>query len=217
MHLVKAKGHKLEKAIIRNGGITTDIEWLCTGGNFEQVMLLARGEAELTRKAKPAPKEELPLNAIIHVDRVVLPVYPDWMEKVIHPELEAHGPAQYDLANVELWLHEGQKNGKWTQGSNIYAHLKENGMLESCLSLRDGEEIKKNGIVAFRKFFGGKAVFLWKSVVQRCIGRLWVPYICDDGDEVVVYWDRLDRDWDGNDPRGSSRKLVLCPSAIELR
>ena len=100
---------------------------------------------------------------LIRVDRTQKPIYPDWLKEVMHPDLEANGPAEYDLANIEQWLHDGQKDGKWTEGNNIYARLKENenAMLTTCLTLRDGEEIQKNGIAAFRKFFQGKALFLW--------------------------------------------------------
>lgn len=200
--LSQGQGHKLEKAVARNDGATTDIEWLCTGNNFVNVMRLARGEAVLTMKDPPAPKVELPINTIIHVDRTVKPIYPDWKKKVMHPELEAQGPAEYDLSNVEQWLHDGQKGGKWIEGNKIYAHLKDNDLLKTCLTLRDGEEIKKNGVEAFRKSFKGKALFLWGSVVQYGGGYLYVPYLCDDGDEVVVSWGRLGLDWHDDSPAG---------------
>ena len=202
--LSQGQGHKLEKAVIRNNGTTADMEWLCEKENFQKVVLLARGEAVLTLKEKPVSKEEPPFNTIIKVDRSVKPVYPDWMKKVMHPELEGNGPAEYDLANVEQWLHEGQKDGKWTKGDNIYARLKENDneLLKTCLTLRDGEEIKKNGIEAFRKFFKGKVLFLWGSVVLSRGGDLDVPYLGDDGGEVVVSWGWVGYGWGGSDPAG---------------
>jgi hypothetical protein len=46
----------------------------------------------------------------ICVDRSILPRYPDWVKMVMHPGLEATGPDEYDLAAVEPWLHEWQKN-----------------------------------------------------------------------------------------------------------
>lgn len=201
--LSQGQGHKLEKAVARNDGTTEDIEWLCTGTNFLNVIRLARGEAVLTMKEPPPPKVKLPINTIIRVDRTVKPTYPDWKKKVMHPELEAQGPAEYDLANVEQWLHDGQKGG-WTRGDNIYAKLKENDndLLKTCLTLRDGEEIKKNGVEAFRKFFKGKALFLWGSVVQGDDGYLYVPSLNGDGVEVVVPWYRLDSYWDVNFPAG---------------
>ena len=73
-------------------------------------------------------------------------------------------------------------------------------MLDSCLGLRDGEEIQKKGIAVFRKFFDGKALFLWKSIVgDRGDGR-HVPFLTALGDEVVMTWYWLDHVWDSSDP-----------------
>lgn len=199
--LSQGQGHKLEMAGIRNGGNTTDIECLCTGTNFQQFMLLARGEASLTLKEKPVPKPEAPLTTLIKVDRSIGPVYPDWVKDILHPDLELSGPGEFDLANVEQWLHEKQKTGRIV-GNDLYAYLQKEGMLQSCLSLRDGEEIRKNGVEAFRKFFKGKYLFLWRSVVRGRSGSLDVPYLCGDGVRVVVGWRWLDRGWDGYGPAG---------------
>lgn len=172
--------------------------WNKLGGEAGVDRLLA-DELVITERQPPVPKPEVPLDTIIRVDRAVCPVYPDWMKKVMHPELEGAGPSEYDLTTIEQWLHDDQKKGV-VVGNRIYDHLKETDTLKDCLGLRDGEEIKKKGTEVFRKFFGGKAVFLWASVVQRRNGRLHVPYLIEDGGGVVVYWDWLDDDWSGRDP-----------------
>lgn len=147
-----------------------------------------------------APKEEAPLDTIIRVDRSVRPVYPDWAKVVMHPELEAVGPAEYDLAKVELYLHDEQKDGKWMKGTKLYDHLKETDSLKNCLGLHDALEIQKKGIKVFRKLFGGKAVFCWKSVVRSRDGDLFVPCVCVGGSLVVVSWDWLGHGWYDVDP-----------------
>ena len=191
---------KLETAIDRNGGETTDVEWLCAGDNFRLVMSLARGEAELTFKAKPAPEPEPVIDPVVHVDRSIRPSYPDWMKEVIHPELENVGPAEYDISGVERWLHDGQKGGKYIEGTKIYAHLKETGMIKSCHGLRDLEEIQKKGIAFFRKYFKGKAVFGWAGIVRCQSGRLFVPCLCEHGGMVVLRWGWVGRDFGGSSP-----------------
>jgi hypothetical protein len=136
-------------------------------------------------------REPIPLlDTIIRVDRSIQPIYPDRMS-VLHPELEQTGPLEYYLVSVVLWLHEGQKNGNnWS--STIYEYLKEKKMLESCLSLHDGEEIQKKGIAVFRRFFQGKKVILWKSIVKYR-GDHYVPYLAEDRDaEVVLAWMQLE-------------------------
>ena len=167
---------------------------------FKNLKLFLRKELCQWEVEKPA--EPKPINTLIRVDRTIKPVYPDWLKKVMHPELEAQGPAEYDLANVEQWLHDGQKNGKWIEGNKIYAHLKDNDLLKTCLTLRDGEEIKKNGVEAFRKFFKGKALFLWGSVVQNDDGVLYVPYLSGVGGKVVVRWLGLVYGWGVSNPAG---------------
>jgi len=168
------------------------------GGEAAIPRLLA-GELVVVEREPPTPKPEVPLDTIIRVDRSVRPVYPDWMKKVMHPELEGAGPSEYDLATVEQWLHDDQKKGV-VVGNRIYDHLKKTDTLKTCLGLRDGEEIKKKGIEVFRKFFGGKAVFLWASVVRRRGGFLDVPCLIGDGGGVVVYWRWLDVGWLGSSP-----------------
>ena len=137
---------------------------------------------------------------VVKVDRSVKPIYPDWMEKLLHPELETTGSAEFNLADVSLWLHEGQQNGGVTIGNPIYEHLRDKDMLETCLNLQDGLAIQKKGIAVFRKFFGGKAVFLWKSVVQDRGGGLSVPDLCEYDGQVVVGWRWLDDSFCGGGP-----------------
>ena len=125
---------------------------------------------------------------IIRVDRSVRPVYFDCMKRVMHPELEATGPAEYDLATVQLWLHDNQQSGKWVDGQSIYDYLKSKNILDSCLGLQDGLAIQQQGIAVFRNFFAGNAVFLWRSVVQDRRDLLHVPYLVEDVGGVVVGW-----------------------------
>src|SRR6202023_22644 len=91
---------------------------------------------------------------LIRVDRSTPVVYPHywWLKNVAHPEFQAKGPPEYDLATVELWLHKGQerarrvagnlikgqKKGRGVTGSLIYEHLLKNNMLVSCLGFADG-------------------------------------------------------------------------------
>ena len=56
-----------------------------------------------------APKEETPLDTIIHVDRSVRPLYPDWMKEVMHPELEDVGPSEYDSLRTSQENRQTQK------------------------------------------------------------------------------------------------------------
>ena len=194
--LGQGPGHKLETAIGRNDGDSTHVEWLSSGDNFKSVILLATGQAKIVLKQKSVP---VVIDSIIRVDRTSTLVYPDWVSKVLYPELENTGPAEYDGTRLGHFLLPDQVNGVVT-GNQIHEHLKQNNMLESCLGLRDLLMIKEKGIAFFRANFKGKAAFGWRSVVRRRDGSLDVPCLIEGGDAVVVCWGWLDRDWYADDP-----------------
>lgn len=139
-------------------------------------------------------------DSIIRINRSVKPTYPDWVVKVLHPELEMTGPAEYNAAKLEQWLHDDQKDGGWIRGQKIYEHLKNNNMLESCIGLADLLAIQAKGIYFFRKHFAGKMVFGWKSVVRSRFGNLRAPCLCESGDEVYLHWRGLEGAWGGLGP-----------------
>lgn len=185
--------HKLELAGRRHKWTSEDVEWLSSAENGLAVPLLR------TRRAKLVMVDEVP-DTIICVDRSIRLFYPDWMKAVMHLELETVGPVEYDLAKVELYLHNKQKDGKRMQGTQLYDHLKDTGSLKSCLGLHDALEIQKKGLVVFRKLFGVKAVYCWKSVVRDCEGNLRVPCVCGGSDKVVLLWGWLCNDWHDGSP-----------------
>ena len=162
-------------------------------------VLDGKAEIVLTEAKKPEPVPKPPLDFLVRVDRSVKQSYPDWMKKVMHPELELAGPAEYDLNMVSQWLHDDQKNGS-VQGNTIYKHLQKGDNLATCLNLQDGLAIQAKGIAVFRKLFASKAVFLWGSVVRNRFGFLNVPCLYEDGDKVVVYWYWLDSNFNSDSP-----------------
>ncbi len=147
------------------------------------------------------PKPTVPvLDTIIRITRPVRPIYPHWVKKVLHPELEDVGLGEYDLATIDLWLHDRQRNGARVEGNRIYEDLTQSDSLKTCLGLRDGREIQKKGIAVFRQFFGGKGLFLWKSAILTLLDHLNVPCLCEHDGEVVVIWHCLGYCWNSNYP-----------------
>ena len=169
-------------------------------GGLEGAAQFLRDELTLVPQPKPEPPPEPVLDFLVRVDRSVKPTYPDWFKKLEHPELECSGPTEYNLqTGVEQWLHDQQKCGS-VQGNTIHTHLKKDNALTSCLNLQDGLAIQAKGIAVFRKLFGGKAVFLWGSVVRNRGGNLLVPYLYDIGGKVGLYWNWLDYNWYSDNP-----------------
>ncbi len=153
-------------------------------GGEENARRLRAGELRLVEVAPD----------LVRIDRTVRPIYPSWVKEILHPELEMVGPAEFDSASLERWLHDSQKKAA-VKGQVIYDHLKQNDMISSCLGLRDLEAIQKKGIDHFRKHFKGQAVFGWKSVVRSDDGYLFVPYLCGNDGEVVLNWVWLTNLW----------------------
>ncbi len=162
--------------------------------------------ATLTPSPAPAPATEPVLDFTVRVDRAAKPSYPSWLDKVMHPELEGTGPAEYDLkSGVEQRLHPDQLSV--VKGNVIYKAFKRDNALDDQLGLSDLLAIQKMGIAVFRKLYAGKTVFGWKSVVRRRVSRrLCVPYLCEFGDEVVLNWLWLGFGWDSNSPALRFRK-----------
>jgi hypothetical protein len=148
---------------------------------------------------------ETQLDFIIHPNRIFKPKYPQWMKKVMHPELELTGPMDYNLkTQVELWIHPNQEF-KFATGHEIYEKLKSDEALNDCLSLVDLLDIQAKGISLFRKIFSGKSVFAWKSVTE---GEKYnaVPYLFEDFNDVVLDWKCLDNEWFYHHPALRFRK-----------
>lgn len=147
-----------------------------------------------------AGEVEMVVNEIIRVDRSKKLVYPDWVEEVLHPELECTGPAEYSITPNSLYLHPKQKEGGLIGGHDLHKHLVDTKAIGNCAGYADLVEIQKKGIAFFRKHFKGKFVYAWKSVVWSALGGLNVPCLYEDGDEVVQNWYVLGNVWNQDYP-----------------
>jgi hypothetical protein len=139
---------------------------------------------------------------IVHVD-LLLPPY-GWQKKVRYPELEMTGPDQFDVRQLERWIHPNGQEDPDTFGSTILEYLEENSMLTSCLGVRDLLGIKRRGLGFFKKHFQGKLFFGWRSVVQVTYEdapdapELVVPCLGLFTGEVVLDWRGVTVTWDSN-------------------
>ncbi len=138
-------------------------------------------------------------NPIIRVDRMIRPIYPDFVKEVKYPELELTGPAEFDVTKLERYLHPKQVDG-YATGNEIQEDLIAKKMLEGCLGLADLQAIQARGIGFFRKHFSGEAPFGPKSVVLNRRGDLSVPYLFERGDEVKLRWYWLGHNFNSNNP-----------------
>ena len=168
--------------------------------------LWSQGQSPITKTDRqmadvPPPPISFNLDTLIRINRSIRPVYPEWTGRVVSPELESAGPAEYDLATVQQWLHDEQKNGGCMRAEVLYDHLRSNGLLDSCLGLADGIAIQEKGAAVFRQFFKRNFVYLWRSVIydDRLFNnnRFNVPYLYAQGGKVWMGWAPFNAgDWD---------------------
>lgn len=207
----QGQGHQIELAGRRNWpsqdedpNIAADLHWLSVGTNIATLRHLRLGRAELVMKPQTAIEVATPPDTLIRVDRSVRPVYPDFIDRdyINTPEfiaLERSGPSQYHITEVQQWLHQDQEDGV-VGGSKIHEYLKKKDRIKSCLGLHDLIEIQKKGIAFYRQYFNGKVAFGWRSVAQDRNSRLDVPFLAEDGGEVVLRWSWLGHDWHSYNP-----------------
>jgi len=91
---------------------------------------------------------------------------PSWAKEFVHLDLATEGQDEFNLLrDRELWFHPEQSVGRFG-GLSVYTHLDYTEMLSRCLNLADGSAILKKGVEFFNRFFEGKEIYLWKSVVK---------------------------------------------------
>lgn len=130
-----------------------------------------------------------PLGFFVHVDRSFLPPLPEGMIKLEDPEFERSGLADYNLMEIDSWLHDLQKTRYGVvQGNVIYAYLKSIKALGSCPNLQDGFAIQQKGPLVFRNLFWMKTLPLWAAVMSDEEGVLFVPglRLNESSDDVVL-------------------------------
>lgn len=140
------------------------------------------------------------IGSIVSIDRSRPLSYPCWAKEPLYSELEAAGPEKINLEfQMEQWLHPRQEKSL-VEGIKIHEYLNYSNLLPICFGLRELLAIKARGVNFFRRFFKGKVVFGWKGVVlHRNRGDLYVPYLYERYDNVVLDWDGLGVFWGPND------------------
>jgi hypothetical protein len=197
----QGQGQMLEFAFDRNGGTNSDLNWLCQNDNLRGVIDLARGKVQLVYPNKPSP--QLELCPVVHLDQPLEIERYDRAEygddkQLVHHKLGLLGPKW--IAGFELWQHDLQRDGGWTNGRVVYEHLERNDMLKSCCDLFALEVIRNQGAGFFRKHFGNdrKAVVGWAGIAKHVGGNLCVPYLAENRGRVYLHWMSLTNNWNGS-------------------
>ena len=121
---------------------------------------------------KPVPKkssrEDVIVDTIIRVDRTISDKglrYISYKRELIFSDIIHTGPVEYDINDIEEWRHDGQSI-EAIDGETILNFIKKYDNPQQYLGLADLIAIKKKGPEFFRKYFGGKKAFGWKSTFE---------------------------------------------------
>ena len=133
-------------------------------------------------------KRRPPSETKVRVEPAGDPPYPVWVTAAVHPKLTRRGHTRFDPSKLRLWRLPHSKRRQLRTGEWVYRQIRRNDLLERCLGLRDLLQIKRHGIRYYRRHFGKRPVFGWKSVVRDRLGFLYVPYLFEFGDGVEIHW-----------------------------
>lgn len=189
--------HQLADRLEAEGFTPDDITKLGQYKNLSEIRGLLRGTHEVNLLKQEEVRVEKAVDAVIRIDRMARPAYPSWTKKVMHPELEGAGPAEYEISVVKQWFHEEQKkiSDEGVEGNKIYRYLVKNNLLNSHLGVADLRAIKDKGVAFFRKYFSGMQVFAWKSVILDYDGDYFVPCLEERDKKMIIQWFELDLGW----------------------
>jgi hypothetical protein len=136
---------------------------------------------------------------VITIDRSVPLQYPECIKKACSPELENVGPSTIDFSDPpELYLCSEQQKRK-IRGYSIHTHLKETGLINRCMGLREAEALQKHP-ECFPEEWKRQRVCLWKGLahyndVYPGDEDIYVPYLCwwnIGPGQVLIGWDCLE-------------------------
>lgn len=162
---------------------------------IKDAILPAGGEENPATSSTPQAGRS---DGMIEVDRSQKPKYPTWMRGLKNPELEAQGPSRYRLSDLEWFKHPGQAHGKGESLQVVYDFLVKHNMLERCLTLLDGEAIKKISIEEYKKLSRGQDLFLWGTSYIHTDTQSDVAYLTEENGRVHIRWKNFKVKVDGN-------------------
>jgi hypothetical protein len=152
-------------------------------------------------------------NVIVRVDRSTEPALPELAISFVRPDLQAIGPSRYGLYDIELYLPEKQKGCGHLPGNEVYCHLKREVCVKRTLALglHDALAIRDQitELSVYRKYFRYKTVYCWKSVIESCGERSFVPFFCWGNGAVTVEWTCLDVELQSDCPAGIFSNQML--------
>jgi hypothetical protein len=133
-------------------------------------------------------KKKIWEDASVFLDHSFPSAYPEFAELGIFPKEKEGTIMGFNPDMMEQWFHGDYIKGR-ASGEMILEYLRYNYLLEDCIGLPELGGIYQKGPIFFSKYFEGKAIFAWQSVLKMPRGR-YVPYLIQFGGPVVfcLHW-----------------------------
>jgi len=162
---------ELDHAMARNGWTPDDVKWLSSGDTLRDVLKLRSGTHVIA-----------PIGSVRHIiDCDADPFVPEgW-------SIEEHvksGQLEWDLAKIELYLHESQENFGPLGGHDLRLFLSSKSMMNANVL---DYLLANQGLIP--EEWKGKAIFFWGTIYRDLDGRLCVR---------CLYWNGKRWDWGFN-------------------
>lgn len=111
--------------------------------------------------------------------------YPSFTKKILFPDLQT-SPTALDVSKLKLQYCPGQEKGI-VSGDRVIAYLQDNHLLGSCLGLVEILAIKSQGRGFYERYFAGKQLKGWKTVIQSST-RNHLPFLFETREGVELGW-----------------------------
>lgn len=148
------------------------------------------------RHEQPEPEPDETAEDFVAVDRSIMPAYPspDSIREIVFPDIESGGPPSFHIKKLLRFKDFFDKDENMGSLVGVYQALKASNYIRACLNLQDLVAIQKKGLPFFRRYFQGKQVFGWRTVVYR----EWtldivaaVVTLCENEGRVELGWEYM--------------------------
>ncbi len=136
------------------------------------------------------------LDPMVRVDPSSITL-PWWLTGFEYLDLQACGPKEFDVRQIQRHRLPEQDTAKWICGRTIYNFHLKNNMVPGDFGIHEIRALFMRGLPFYQEFLKGVIGVGWKSLARDLAGRpddLYVPFICErkDSGVLVMDWCKID-------------------------
>ncbi len=174
--------HEIKRQLRQKDGYPFDVQTLRAAlqlvieGKFDDLVTTDTGSADTMIRINWSAEIEWP--------------YGPKIGRLLFPELQDLGETTIALRDLNYWNHGTvDQNKNDVRSYNVLEHIISTRNARFCLGIREGLAIREQlPIEEFKRFFGDRIVFLWKSAATDDLGNFMAPVLYDSDGEIVLLW-----------------------------